>query len=308
MPAKPASEIRIDDGVIRALLASQAVGAVADAATRPLMKVAEGWDSEMWRLGDDLAVRMPRRAAAAPLLRNEQRVLPDLARRLRAAGVTVPAPIVAGHPTASFPWPWSVVPWIEGSPVHELPRPERSAWARQLAAGLMALHAPAPSDFPVNPVRGRPLATRDAIFRERLEALREARMLDDDLAQALSRAWQRGLETPPWPGEPVWIHGDLHPGNLVAREGLLAGIIDFGDVTAGDPAYDLAVAWLAFDAAGRHRFVSAIGERSDYATWRRARAWAAAVSVMLLTHSDDSPAYVEFARDTAAELAAEDRV
>lgn len=306
MPDKPAAEILLDAALIRDLLAEQADHAVPDAASRPLVKVAEGWDSEVWRLGDDLAVRLPRRAAAAPLVANEQRVLPDIGRRFSASGVRVPAPLVRGRPTAAYPWPWSVVPWIPGRQALDVPRSGRSVWAPALADALRRLHVPAPDDFPVNPVRGRPLATRDAIIRERLAALLDGGMVDDASARTLLAAWQEGLSAAPWPSDPVWIHGDLHPGNLVVEGDALAGIIDFGDVTAGDPAYDFAVAWLAFDEAGRNAFVAAVGTAGDPATWRRARGWAAAVVVLLLTHSDDAPAYGSLAREALGELAGDD--
>ena len=111
-----------------------------------------------------------------------------------------------------------------------------------------------------------------------------------------------GTRRAPWAREPVWIHGDLHPANLVAQGSRLTGIIDFGDVTAGDPAYDLAVAWLAFDEDGRERFVAATNGRYDRATWVRAHAWAAAVALMLLAHSDDEPAYAALGREAFDEV------
>ena len=100
----------------------------------------------------------------------------------------------------------------------------------------------------------------------------------------------------------MWIHGDLHPGNLLTAHGRLSGIIDFGDVTAGDPAYDLAVAWLAFDPAGRERFLAATGGGYDAPTWRRAHAWAASIAVVLLVHSDDNPDYAQLARGAVREV------
>ena len=160
MPDKPAPEVLIDEAVIRRLLAAQAATVIPDAATLPLHKVAEGWDSEVWRLGPALAVRLPRRALAAPLVLNEHRVLPILAARIEPTGVRVPAPVLSGTPDAGYPWPWSVVPWVEGSRGIDVERVERSAWAEPLAAALGALHAPAPADHPVNPFRGVPLALR----------------------------------------------------------------------------------------------------------------------------------------------------
>lgn len=305
MPDKPAAEVEIDHSLVRSLLRTQAVHVIPEAATLPLEKVAEGWDSEVWRLGAAHAVRLPRRAVAAPLVLNEQRVLPGIAQRLSVVGVRVPSPVVRGVPGDGYPWAWSVVPWIEGQRALDVPAADRRAWAGTLAEALGALHVEAPADYPVNPFRGVPLATRAGAVAERLDALREAGTVDAASATALEGLWSDGLAAAEWSGPPVWIHGDLHPGNLVTREGELAGIIDFGDVTAGDPAYDLAVAWLAFDAEGRARFIAASGSRYDVATWRRAHAWAVAVVLMLLAHSDDDPDYFALGTDAATEVTAD---
>ncbi|WP_127474566.1 phosphotransferase [Microbacterium sulfonylureivorans] len=304
MPDKPAAELVIDEALVRRLVCAQAVPAIADAATLPLRKVAEGWDSEVWRLGPHHAVRLPRRALAAPLIRNEHRALPIIAPRVEATGVRVPLPVLEGAPDEGYPWAWSVVPWIEGSRGIDAPRPERAGWAAALAAALAALHIEAPADHPVNPVRGRPLATRAAAFDDRLRGLIATGHVDSADACRLGAAWSAGLEAPAWTSPPVWIHGDLHPGNLVAAGPVLRGIIDFGDVTAGDPAYDLAVAWLAFDTAGRTAFIAATGATYDAPTWTRAHAWAAAIAVTLLAHSDDNPDYAALGAESVREVVA----
>ncbi len=299
---KPASEVLIDEALVRRLLTSHAAGVIPDASTLPLAKAAEGWDCEVWRVGDSLAVRLPRRAIAAPLVLNEQRVLPGIAARIGPTGLRVPAPVFTGPPGAAYPWPWSVVPWFEGSRGIDIPRADRSGWAAPLAAALRALHAPAPAGFPVNPFRGVPLAARSGAVADRLDQLRGDGTLTDAAADAAASIWALGLAVASWKGPPVWIHGDLHPANLIADGPRLSAIIDFGDVTAGDPAYDLAVAWLAFDDEGRRRFVTAVGDRYDDATWVRARAWAASVSLMLLAHSDDEPAFAALGREAFDEV------
>ncbi|WP_106814173.1 aminoglycoside phosphotransferase family protein [Microbacterium timonense] len=302
MPDKPAAEVDIDAHLIRALLASQADDALPGASTRSLRKIAEGWDSEVWRLGSAHAVRLPRRELAAPLVLHEQLALPSIAARLSPTGVQVPEPLVAGRPALGYPWSWSVVPWIDGVRALDVPRIQRAPWAATLARALDALHVEAPADHPVNPFRGRPLAARAGAIDERLEAARASGGLDAASARALETVWRAGVDAAAWDRPPVWIHGDLHPGNLVAHGDALAGIIDFGDVTAGDPAYDLAVAWLAFDGGGRARFVTTAGSRYDDAIWIRARAWAAAIAIMLLTHSDDNPDYFALGKASVAEI------
>jgi aminoglycoside phosphotransferase (APT) family kinase protein len=300
VPDKPSAELVIDAGLVRALVASQA-SSIAGAATLPLAHVADGWDCSVWRLGDDYAVRLPRRALAAPLVLHEQQVLGGVSSRLAPTGVSVPAPIFAGRPGGGYPWSWSIVPWFDGQSGLKVTRPERSGWARPLANALGALHVAAPADHPVNPVRGVPLELRADAVDGRFMSLR-GRANAAALA-GLRRLWDAALSEPPWSAPPVWIHGDLHPGNLIAQGSRLVAIIDFGDVTAGDPAYDIAVAWLAFDRRGRDEFTAALGDRYDSSTWTRASGWAAAVALMLLDQSDDNPEYAALGAEALAELA-----
>jgi aminoglycoside phosphotransferase (APT) family kinase protein len=245
---------------------------------------------------------MPRRSAVASGIRHEQLVLPALAHRLQNLRAAVPEPILAGQPDATFPWPWSVVPWHDGTPGIDVPRAERRGWARDLAGALAVIHRPAPAALPRNPYRGGPLTERAASLEARLSGLRALPHVPPATVAILARRWSEGLAAPPWIGPGVIIHGDLHPGNLVSYAGTLAAIIDFIDVAPGDPAYDLAVAWLAFDDRGRRDFIAATGDRYAAATWLRARAWAAAISIILLDQSDDMPTYRDLALETAEEL------
>lgn len=295
MADSPAAERRLDESEVRELLA----GAAPHLAQRSLQLVYEGWDNATWRLGDDLAVRIPRRAVAAPLIEHEQHALPLLGLRLDAVGVRSPIPVVNGRATADFPWPWSVVEWITGQHALGRSRAGNAAWAADLARALHALHRPAPEDAPRNPVRGIPLAQRD----ERMHAL--LALVPGSHVRPLSRAWAAGIAAPV-STERVWIHGDLHPGNIVVDSARLSALIDFGDVTAGDPAYDLAVAWMAFDLDGRAAFRDATADRYDAATWIRARAWAASVAAIMLAQSDDRDEYLALGESTAAELLADD--
>lgn len=303
MPDHPAAEIEVDESLVRTLLRTQAT-AIPDAAALPLAKLAEGWDNTIWRLGDEYVVRLPRRAMAAPLVLHEQTTLPGIARRIAPSGIAVPAPVVSGRPGTGYPWAWSVARWIDGEPGFRVPRAERAGWAGPLARALDALHVPAPAEHPVNAFRGVPLADRAGGVASRIASLRARNEVDARALDRLADLWAAGLGAPAHDGPALWIHGDLHPGNLVARGPALTGIIDFGDVTAGDPAYDLAIAWLAFDASGRAAFIAASGDRRDAATWVRAHAWAAAITLMFLDASDDNPEYLALGQDCLAELAA----
>lgn len=289
MADSPAAQITLDESQVRALLQSSA----PHLAERSLHSVAAGWDNAMWRIGDDLALRIPRRDASLALAEHEQRALPHLGQRLAAVGVRTPIPVLTGGASDRFPWPWSIVPWIEGEHALGMTRSENARWARTLAAALSALHRTAPDDAPRNPVRGVPLEDRDGVMEERLRTVA--------LPPVIRRAWQDGLDAEPT-GERVWIHGDLHPGNIIVRDGALCALIDFGDVTAGDPAYDLAAAWLLFDEPGHMTFRRATRARYDDATWIRARACAAYLATVFLTQMDDRPEFRRLGASTVLAL------
>lgn len=278
MAVMPPATLEVDDAVVQGLIRDQR----PDLAGRPLVRVPNGWDNATFRLGDDLAVRLPRRAEAVPLILHEQRYLPGIARR---SPVAVPVPVHAGRPTPDFPWPWSIVRWVPGTAAADVGPAGRGPVAEGLAGFLISLHVPADTGVPVNPFRGVPLLERDAAVVERLG--------DRDRypqAAALSAVWAQARAAKAWDGPPTMLHGDLHPGNILLTDnGSLAGVIDFGDVGAGDPAVDLAVGWLMFDAGARRRFMGALGPAADGDTWLRARGWALILSTALLSNSDDNP-------------------
>lgn len=299
MPIRPPAEVDLSVDLVRRLLADQH----PDLADLPVRLVAHGWDNATFRLGPDLAVRLPRREAAAHLIAHEQRWLPDLARR---CPVPVPAPVRTGTPSPTFRWTWSVVPWFGGTHAADMPVAARSAWAPALADALHALHTAAPPGAPLNPVRGGPLAGRAQALGDRLTAGHLDHVVPDARARAHA-LWQDALDAPPWPGAPQWVHGDPHPANLVTRDGTLAALIDFGDMTAGDPACDLATAWLTFETTGRDRF----RERTDALTadaapdpgrWRRAAGWALVMSSAMVAHGDDDPVISAIGHHAVREL------
>jgi aminoglycoside phosphotransferase (APT) family kinase protein len=231
----PPAEVHVDVDLAAALVAAQHPHFM----TGPVSLVDEGWDNFTYRVGSEYAVRIPRRRVAVDLLLNEQKWLPVVAPWLPVA---VPLPVGLGVPSDLFPWPWSVVVWIPGTTAEDAPlAPEQ---ATHFADTLRALHRTAPDDAPFNPFRGVPLETRRDVVEERLARL--------DLRD-LAVLWRRALEAAP-AEDAVWLHGDLHPRNVLVRDGALAGVIDWGDMTAGDVATDLACAWMLFDARGRAAF------------------------------------------------------
>lgn len=266
----PAAEIEVDERQARRLLAAQH----PDLADLRIVSIASGWDNQLLRLGDSLALRFPRRQLAAQLILNEQRWLPHLQQRLPLA---IPAPVRIGVAQFQYPWGWSVTPWIEGETA-DLAPPDPNQ-GEPLGAFFEALHKPAPADAPRNPYRGMPLAERAAAFSERLAKLQGKTDIIDRRVQALwSDALAAANDT-----EPTWIHGDLHPRNVLIEKGCLIGVIDWGDLARGDRACDLAAVWMLLpQLQSRKRAIAACRSASD-ATWRRARGWALLFAVILLS-------------------------
>lgn len=274
---KPPAEIEITEALLRTLLREQAPGF----ADLPLRLHAAGWDNEIHRLGSDHAVRIPRRAVAAPLVEHEQAWLPRLAPDLP---LPIPAPVVAGRPGAGFPWCWSIVPWLPGEPVGEMTG--TAAMAEQLGEFLIGLHRPAPAEAPRNAFRGGPLADRaDRVRRDLNENL--PGIVSAETLQALEHRWNTLLDGSVYDEPPVWIHGDLHPLNALATDGRLTAIIDFGDITSGDPATDYLMGWMLFDEPARAVLRRTVG--ADDATWARGQAWALVLSLVFAAHGDDDP-------------------
>jgi aminoglycoside phosphotransferase (APT) family kinase protein len=276
--ATPKAEVAIDAALVKTLLQAQH----PDLAGATLEPVAPGWDNAIFRLGDQLCVRLPRREASAALLANEQRWLPVLSKLLP---LPTPSPVRMGVACANYPWSWSVLPWLPGATADQsqLLAAEGVALARFLAA----LHTPAPPTAPRNPYRGVPLAQRAAAVEERMERLERTRTTQS-VGNPLRSIWRDALAAP-IDVEDTWIHGDLHARNVLVQEQRLSAVIDWGDLCNGDCATDLAAVWMWLpNAESRAMAMAAYG--GSIATWQRARGWAVLFGLVLLeTGLADNP-------------------
>lgn len=296
----PSAEVDIDIRLVRALLAEQHF----DLADQTLVIGGEGFDTVMVRVGEDLAARLPRRTIGAELLEHELRWLPTVGAHLPLA---VPVPLRVGEPGCGYPWRWSIVPWLPGQTAAVAPPTDAALTAVAMGSFLAALHRPAPAEAPRNPFRGVPLADRDEITRARIKSqtMAEPSPFDDigiNPAAALA-AWDDALAAPPWTEPPQWLHADLHPANLLTHGDKLSGVIDFGDLTSGDPATDLSVAWMLLPAAAHDAFFDAAENqhrRVDHSMRRRARGNALAHAMACLDHSADNPTINAIGRSTLA--------
>jgi aminoglycoside phosphotransferase (APT) family kinase protein len=237
---------------------------------------ASGTGNTIYRLGEDLLLRLPRIERAAVALAKERTWLPRLATALPLA---IPTPVGLGEPGEGYPYPWAVYRWLDGDLV-DADRLDLSEAADDLGRFVSALRRVDATDGPAAN-RGRPLRSRDRETRAAIEALDGT--IDADLAWA---AWQAALAVPRWQGRPVWIHGDLHSANLLARDGRVRAVIDFGSAGVGDPACDMMVAWTLLTAQTRPIFRARV--QVDDATWARGRGWALTFGIVAMPYYQTS--------------------
>ncbi|MFJ3820783.1 aminoglycoside phosphotransferase family protein [Streptomyces nodosus] len=261
-----ATERDITEDLIRDLLREQH----PDLADRPVKLGARGWDNQVWRLGGDLAVRLPWATQSADaLLRKEHAWLPLLAPHLP---LQIPVPQRLGEPSERFPRPWLVTTWVPGEPADRAPATRGAEAAVTLATFLTALHRPAPDGAPTGRDRGGPLADTAEHLTQALASATDRGLIREP--DAVRAVWEDAAAAPEWEGPRLWLHGDLHPANILTTNGTFSGVIDFGDLFAGDPACDLAAAWILLPDGAVDHFHETYRPSPDTATLRRARGWA----------------------------------
>src|SRR5262245_4582623 len=285
-------ELHIDADLVRELLTEQ----FPHWAELRLERVpSAGTENVLYRLGDDLSVRLPRIHWAAGNGDKDFEWLPRLAPLLPVA---IPVPLAKGMPAAGYPWSWAVYPWLGG----ENPAVDQIADARSLAEDVLELLAALRRvDLTDGPEtrRGAPLGGQDGAARAALSALDG--MIDTGSATAV---WEEALEEPDWRGPPVWIHGDLLPGNLLLEGGRLTGVIDWSLLGVGDPACDLIIAWSLLPAEERE--IVRVELEVDAATWTRGRGWALSIALIALPYYKDSnPEFAAVARHLIREILAD---
>lgn len=294
------NEVEIDVTLVKKLIATQ----FPQWANYPIRPVeSAGTDNAIFRLGEDLAVRLPRADWAVGQVEKEQRWLPMLAARIPVA---IPTPIAMGMPSEGYPWRWSVYRWLEGQNATDgqIDSPHQAAHA--LAQFITCLQGSDPAGGPApgahNSGRGEPLVNRDASVRSAIAALKN--VIDTHLATAV---WEEALNSPAWQGNPVWLHGDLHPGNLLVDKGQLSAVIDFGTLGVGDPACDMMVAWTFLTAESREIFRATLSV--DDTTWVRGRGWALSFGLIAYAYyMDKNPGLAAISKRAIDEILTEPRI
>lgn len=288
-------EVETDAELVARLVAAQ----FPEWAGAPIARV-ESWgtDNAIYRLGSELSVRLPRIHWAVAPIEREFTWLPRIAASLP---VEVPLPVALGAPGDGYAWPWTVCRWLDG--VHPVPGGiggDEVRLAQDLAAFVRAMRELDPDGAPVT-AWPRPLHEEDELVRANLELLRDALGTDHGGALAI---WEEALAAPRFGGRPVWIHGDLAPGNLLLRGGRLTGVLDFSAMGLGDPASEHRVAWNLLSSAAREVYRREVG--ADGATWARARGWVLLQALAQLPYyTARNPPLAASARHVVAELVAE---
>jgi len=303
-------QVPTDAALVRRLLAGQ-FPQWADLPVEPV--TSSGTDHDIYRVGDDLSVRLPRIAWATGQAAKEAVWLPRLAPHLPLA---VPVQLAMGHPAEGYPFAWSVYEWVGGTDAAGLVAAGTDAAATSsstdpgdleraavdLAAFVTALRRIDTTGAPRRPTgaRGAPLAELDQQVQESIDQL--GVRVD---AAAARRSWEQSLGAPSWPGPDVWLHGDLLPGNLIVSGRRLTAVIDFGALGVGDPACDLQPAWNVFTGTSRLRYRDELAV--DDASWLRGRGWALYQAVSALPYYwDTNPGMVAQATRALAEVLADD--
>lgn len=277
------NEVPVDDAIVRGLLEDQ----FPHWADERLLRIADaGTDNAIYRLSDDLGIRLPRIQWAKAQIVKECRWLPTLAADLPSA---VPVPLAEGRPGHGYPFPWLVYPWIVGTSLDRAAVSDWAVIAEAVAEFVLALEQRPSDGGPPPSRRGTPMAQYDEAVQRGISQLDGA--IDVDRA---SQVWRSALDAGDWTGDPVWVHGDLLPGNILIDQDRLSGIIDWSGAGVGDPACEAMLAWaLPPDA---HR----IYRRDlmfDDATWARARGWVVEQAVFFIPYYAKSlPLAVEQAR------------
>ena len=287
-------EVETDVSLVRRLLAAQ-FPHWAELAIDPV--VSYGTDHDIYRLGEQLAVRLPRIGWATAQAAKEAEWLPKLAPHLPLA---VPVQLAMGHPAEGYPFDWSVYEWLPGENANGTIGDLDQA-AVDLAAFVKALRKVDTTDAHPRPPRSRgaPLAELDEQVRRSVAELGDR--VDGDAAL---RSWKQSLDAGAWDQAAVWVHGDLLPGNLLVVDGRLSAVIDFGGLNVGDPACDLQPAWNLFAGSSRARFRSEL--EVDQASWLRGRGWALCQAVLALPYYwDTNPGMIRQASHALTQVLAD---
>ncbi len=291
-------EVHTDAELAQRLLAAQ----FPQWAGLPVRRVLSfGTDNALYRLGDDLQVRLPRIGWAVGQVEKELEWLPRLAPHLP---LRVPQPLALGQPGEGYPYPWGVYRWLPGRMLSLSEMAARPELAGQLAEFVLALRKCDQTDAPRAEIPSTDLRQLDPHVRASIED--SAELLDTAMQEQIAALWDNAMHLPGWTDAPIWVHGDLHSNNLLWDGERLTAVLDFASLELNDPAVDLMPAWNALGAEGRRVYRGVL--QPDEATWKRGRARALAKALLALPYyQHTNPEIMERSWYTVREVLADAR-
>lgn len=250
-----------------------------------------GHDNRTFHLGDTMLVRMPSGPEYVAQIEKENKWLPLLAKNI---SLPITRPIALGKPNKEYPYPWAINEYLPGETAHTTNIHSLENFAGEIADFLKELQSIDTTNAPIagkhNFYRGAHPSMYQEEVNESLRALKEELPVKE-----IETIWEASINSV-WKQEPVWIHGDIAPGNLLVDDGRLSGVIDFGIMGVGDPACDYAMAWTFFDKGSRVSLFRYIDED----TQKRARAWA--LWKALITYRSENNTISDNAKVTINEI------
>lgn len=263
-------EIVIDDKLAKELI----MQSFPSWSSLPLVELRHsGTDNVLFRLGEDMLVRLSKRRESAKFVERENSILSFF--RDKPLKIEIPRILGIGKPSQNYPQEWTVQSWIDNDPFGYDPL-SLAKTAKDLGIFVKEIRK-----IPVNgfsgTYRGQSLHLRKKSFSKSLSQFNQ----DYDVKQIQS-IWEYCLSAKEWNKDPRWYHGDLHPGNFLFKGGSLKAVIDFGMAGTGDPSCDLLPAWSFLDRNTRQIFRDTVGASND--EWLRSRAWALYMAIMIIPY------------------------
>ncbi len=257
---------------------------------------SSGTDNTIFRLGENMCLRLPKTMHTEKNLKKEHAWLP----KLTPLSLQTPKPLAIGTPEKGYPCSWCIYSWIDGNTVVANYLSDDHRAAKDIGKFINSLQLVdtegGPKSGPHNNYRGVPLIDRNQLTREAIQKLNA-----EFETNALNNLWDAALDVPTWANAPVWLHGDIHSGNMLTQNGRLNAMIDFGLSGVGDPACDLMVGWTQFHPEARNTFHKFI--KADDDTWERGKGWALSWAVIALAHYNRSNSFLaSMSRNTINQL------
>lgn len=256
--------------------------------------IGSGWDNDVWRADERWVFRFPRRRLAIQLLECERAILPGISASLP---IPISSPRFFGEASARFPHIFNGYEYLEGrgACVVNPSEAKRAEHAHVLSVFLTALHG-AEGDADVISTAPR-MSTREDIQHRatwaigELEKLRASGLIDSNSSleptAAQVEAISDGLE-PVRDDERCWVHGDLYVRHILLNDQHdISAVIDWGDVSWGDRAYDLGIAFAYLPQSAYEDFAAAQGLEYGSMLWRRALLTSLRHGLALLSYGMD---------------------